>query len=88
MLNTIFIIICVFLNALCLWSIHILLRDKDNLTWKSYLKYFSGIPVGAGLSLLLFPITVQNWYDERRRRHEGRYLQQLPSFLHGQAKVG
>lgn len=60
MLNTIFIIICVFLNALCLWSIHILLRDKDNLTWKSYLKYFSGIPVGVGLSLLLFPITVQN----------------------------
>lgn len=60
MLNTIFIIICVFSNALCLWSIHVLLRDKDNLTWKSYLKYFSGIPVGAGLSLLLFPITVQN----------------------------
>ena len=60
MLNTIFIIMCVFLNALCLWSIHVLLRDKDNLTWKSYLKYFSGIPVGAGLSLLLFPITVQN----------------------------
>ena len=60
MLNTIFIIMCVFLNALCLWSIHVLLRDKDNLTWKSYLKYFSGIPVGAGLYLLLFPITVQN----------------------------
>ena len=60
MLNTIFIIMCVFLNALCLWSIHVLLRDKDNLTWKSYLKYFSGIPVGAGLSLLLFPITIQN----------------------------
>ena len=60
MLNTIFIIMCVFLNALCLWSIHVLLRDTDNLTWKSYLKYFSGIPVGAGLSLLLFPITVQN----------------------------
>lgn len=60
MLNTIFIIMCVFLNALCLWSIHVLLRDKDNLTWKSYLKYFSGIPVGVGLSLLLFPITVQN----------------------------
>ena len=60
MLNTTFIIMCVFLNALCLWSIHVLLRDKDNLTWKSYLKYFSGIPVGAGLSLLLFPITVQN----------------------------
>lgn len=60
MLNTIFIIICVFLNALCLWSIHVLIKDKDNLTWKSYLKYFSGIPVGAGLSLLLFPITAQN----------------------------
>lgn len=60
MLNTIFIIMCVLLNARCLWSIHILLRDKDNLTWKSYLKYFSGIPVGVGLSLLLFPITSQN----------------------------
>ena len=60
MLNTIFIIMCVFLNALCLWSIHVLIKDKDNLTWKNYLKYFSGIPVGVGLSLLLFPITVQN----------------------------
>ena len=60
MLNTIFIIMCVFLNALCLWSINVLIKDKDNLTWKSYLKYCSGIPVGVGLSLLLFPITVQN----------------------------
>lgn len=60
MLNIIFIITCVILNALCLWSIYILLKDKDNLTWKSYLKYLSGFPVGAGLSLLLSPLTVQN----------------------------
>lgn len=60
MLNIVFIIICVFWNALCLWSIHILLKGKDNRTWISYLIYFSGFPVGMGLSLLLFPVTVQN----------------------------
>lgn len=60
MLNTFFIIICIIFDVLCLWSIHILLKGKDNLTWKSYLKYFSGIPVGLGLSLLLSPITVHS----------------------------
>ena len=48
------------LNVICLWSIHILIRDKDNLSWKSYPKYLAGIPIGAGISLLLSPITVQN----------------------------
>ena len=60
MLHFILITVCVLLNAICLWSIHILLKDMDNLTWKYYLKYLSGIPVGAPLSLLLSPITVQN----------------------------
>ena len=60
MLHFILITVCVLLNAICMWSIHILLKDMDNLTWKSYQKYLSGIPVGAGLSLLLSPITVQN----------------------------
>ena len=60
MLHFILITVCVLLNAICMWSIHILIKDMDNLTWKSYMKYLLGIPVGAGLSLLLSPITVQN----------------------------
>lgn len=60
MLHFILITVCVLSNAICLWSIHILLKDMDNLTWKSYLKYLSGFPVGATLSLLISPITVQN----------------------------
>ena len=60
MLHFILITVCVLLNAICLWSIQILLKDTDNFTWKSYMKYLSGTPVGAGLSLLLSPITVQN----------------------------
>lgn len=60
MLHFILITICVLLNFICLWSIHILVKNMENLAWKSYLKYLSGIPVGAGLSLLLSPITVQN----------------------------
>ena len=43
-----------------MWAIRILIKDMDNLTWKYYLKYLSGIPIGAALSLLLSPITVQN----------------------------
>lgn len=60
MLHFILITICVLLNAICMWSIHILIKDMDNLTWKSCLKYLLGILVGACLSLLLSPITVQN----------------------------
>ena len=60
MLHFILITICVLLNSICLWAIRILTKDMDNLTWKYYLKYLSGIPVGAALSLLLSPITVQN----------------------------
>lgn len=58
MLNTIFII-SVILNAICLWSIQILLKGKDKLTWKSYLKYLLGIPVGTVASLLC-PISASN----------------------------
>ena len=60
MFHIILITVCVLLNAICMWSIHILIKDMDNLTRKSYLKYLSGIPVGAGLSLLLSSVTVQN----------------------------
>ena len=60
MLHFILITICVLLNSICLWAIRILTKDMDNLTWKYYLKYLSGIPIGAALSLLLSPITVQN----------------------------
>lgn len=60
MLNLVFIIIGVLLNAICIWSIKILLKDKKDITWKQYLKYLSGIPVGLVLSLLLFPITISN----------------------------
>ncbi len=60
MLHFILITVCVLLNAICLWAIRILTKDMDNLTWKYYLKYLSGIPVGVSLSLLLSPITVQN----------------------------
>ncbi|MBR2335377.1 MAG: metallophosphoesterase [Clostridia bacterium] len=58
MLNIILIIIGVLVNAICIWSIKIILKDKDNLTWKSFLKYLLGIPVGALLSLLLFPLSI------------------------------
>ena len=60
MLHFILITVFVLLNAICLWSIQILLKGKNNPTWKIHLKYLSGIPVGVGLSLLLSPITAQN----------------------------
>ena len=60
MLHLIMIIVCVLLNAICLWSIQILLKGQDNLTWKSHLKYLFGTTVGAAFSLLFFPITAQN----------------------------
>ena len=58
MLNIILIIIGVLLNAICIWSIKIVLKDKDDLTWKSLLKYLLGIPVGVLISLLLFPLSI------------------------------
>lgn len=59
MLQLIFIIVGVLLNAICIWSIKVMLKDKDDLTWKSYLKYLTGVPVGLALSLL-FPISIAN----------------------------
>ena len=56
----IFIIIGVILNIICLCSIKVMLKDKDKITWKNYLKYLSGVPVGAALSLLLFPISISS----------------------------
>lgn len=60
MLNLIFIIIGVILSAICIWSIIILLKDNNKINWKNYLKFFSGAPVGAALSLLIFPISLSN----------------------------
>ena len=60
MLNIVFIIFGVILNALCIWSIRIILKDRDDLTWKYFLKYLLGVPVGALLSFLLFPLSVPN----------------------------
>ena len=58
MLNIIFIIIGVILNTTCILSIKVLLKDQEDIPWKNYLKYMIGIPVGAVLSLLLFPISI------------------------------
>ena len=60
MLHFISITVYVLLNTICLWSIHILIKDMNNLTWKNYPKYLSGFPIGAGLSLLFPHITVPN----------------------------
>lgn len=58
MLNIILMIIGVLLNVICIWSIKIVLTDKDDLTWKSFLTYMLGIPAGVLLSLLLFPLSI------------------------------
>lgn len=58
MLNIILMIIGVLLNVICIWSIKIILTDKDDLTWKSFLTYMLGIPAGVLLSLLLFPLSI------------------------------
>lgn len=60
MLNIILIVIGVILNVICMWSIKVLLKDKDTLTIKSFLKYMTGIPVGLAFALLFFPIQLTN----------------------------
>lgn len=60
MLNTVFIIICVLLNAICIWLLQLLLREEDDHTWKDHLKYLFGIPVGAAVSLSLSPVSVSS----------------------------
>lgn len=60
MLNLIFIIIGVLLNAICFWSVKILLKDVTDITWKHYLKYLAGIPLGIALSLLITPVTLSD----------------------------
>ena len=60
MLNIILIIIGVILNTISIWSIKVLIKDKDNITWKSYVKYMSGLLMGAAVSLLLSPISVSS----------------------------
>ena len=58
MLNLIFIIVGVILNAVCIWSIKILL--KGNVNWKICFKYIFGIPVGALLSLMIPTVDISN----------------------------
>ncbi|HBF15010.1 MAG TPA: hypothetical protein DDW30_04890 [Clostridiales bacterium] len=60
MLNTVFIIICALLNAICIWLLRLLLREEDNHIWKDRLKYLLGIPVGAAVSLSLSPVSVSS----------------------------
>lgn len=55
MFDFIFISLGVLLNALCIWSIKLLHKEKIN-AW--HLKYWLGIPVGFALSLLLCPISI------------------------------
>lgn len=59
MLNIIFTIIGVISNVICIWSIKILLNDKD-VTWRSLLKYILGIPIGLIISFLILPISISN----------------------------
>ena len=60
MLNAIFVVISVILNAICLWTVQIILRDKGGLSWKIYIKYLWCVAAGAVLSLLLFPVSILN----------------------------
>ena len=60
MLDFIFITIGVILNVICIWSITIMLKKDDSITWKNYFKYSAGIPAGIVLSLLLCPIKAAN----------------------------
>ena len=60
MLNIVLIIIVVLMNAISIWSIKVILRNKDDLTWRCFLKYLLGIPVGALLSILLLPLSISN----------------------------
>lgn len=60
MLNIVLIIIAVLMNAISIWSIMIILRNKDALTWRCFLRYLIGIPVGALLSIMLLPLSIFN----------------------------
>ena len=53
-------IISIILNAICVGTIKVLLRKQDNITWKNYLKYTSGFPIGITVSLFLSPISIFN----------------------------
>lgn len=60
MVTSITIIIGVFFNALCIWSIKFLLAGKNKLAWRNYIKYLYGISIGIVASFLIHPISVQN----------------------------
>ena len=53
MLNIILIIIAIILNVICIVAIKTLLNNKNHITWKVYLKYVSGLLMGAAVSLIL-----------------------------------
>ena len=60
MLNIIIIITVVLMNAISIWSIKIILKSKDEFTWRYFLRHLLGIPVGALLSILLLPFSISN----------------------------
>lgn len=60
MLKLTFIVAGILLNAICIWCIRILLEGKGNISWKQYLMYLTGIPIGLILSLLRFPVSLSS----------------------------
>lgn len=58
MLDIIYIVVSILVNAICIWSIKILLKEKTNITWKQHIKYFIGFPIGLIISILLFPPSI------------------------------
>lgn len=59
MLNLIFIITGTILNAMCIWSIRIMLKD-DKTSFMQYIKYAWGAFVGVIISFLCAPYSINN----------------------------
>lgn len=60
MLIHIHIIIYTLFNVICLGSITMLYKNRDNNMWNLYLRCFAGAPVGITLSFLIAPINISN----------------------------
>lgn len=60
MLHLIFIMLCIILNGIGIWSIYIICKNKEHCSWKSIFQYLVGIPIGLLFSLLLFPASFYN----------------------------
>lgn len=56
MFSIVFAVIGVILNAICIWSITLI--HTDRITFKGFIPYLSGIPMGIVCSLLLLPISI------------------------------